>query len=167
MLNLFNKKSPSEVTLPDHSRVWIYQSNRELSDSETSELRTAGKEFVQNWTSHGSDLLAAFDVIYNRFLVIYLDEKNAAASGCSIDSSVGFIRQTQEKYQIDLLDRLQIAFKDGEEVKTLPMAQFQAEMKSGNIDENTVVFNNLVKDKAEFDAKWEVAIKDSWHRQWL
>ena len=153
--------------LPPHSRVWVYQSNREFTNDEAAHIREAGSKFVANWAAHGSALKAGMDVYHNRFIVIMVDENQAMASGCSIDSSVGFIREVQSKYQVDMFDRMLIAYHIGEAVHAAPMLAFEQLLSDGTIDENTIVFNNLVATKAEFDSSWKVAVKDSWHARMM
>lgn len=153
--------------LADHSRVWIYQSNRALSDEEVAEIKNYGKQFIDGWAAHGSDLHAAFEVFHNRFIVLFADESQVKASGCSIDSSVRFIKDIQNAYQLDLFDRLNIAFITGGKIDSLRMTDFQNALANGNLDENTVVFNNLVETKGEFENAWKVPVKESWHKQML
>ena len=43
-------------SLPETSRVWIYQCNRSLTENEISEISNKLDIFIENWTAHGSDL---------------------------------------------------------------------------------------------------------------
>ena len=153
--------------LADHSRVWIYQSNRRLSDDEVKEIRNYGDQFIQQWAAHGSDLHAAFEVRYNQFLILFADESQVKASGCSIDSSVRFIKEIANAYGLDLFDRLNITFRQGDKIDMLRMNDFQMALEKGQLTEQTVVFNNLVETKSDFENKWEVPVKESWHAQLL
>ncbi len=153
--------------LADNSKVWIYQSDRSLSDSEVQEILHYGKEFIQNWAAHGKELNAAIEIFYNRFIVLFVDENQAIASGCSIDSSVRFIKQIQDAYQLDLFDRLNIAFKVGTKIDVLRMNDFEQALAKGSLTSSSIVFNNLVDTKKDFLEKWEVPIKESWHQQLL
>ncbi len=56
-------------TLPEESRIWIYQSNRKFSDEEIVEIEEALKSFLENWAAHGAGLEASFQTKYNRFIV--------------------------------------------------------------------------------------------------
>jgi hypothetical protein len=38
------------------------------------------------------------------------------ATGCSIDSSVEFIQSLEQKYSVDLLDKMNVTFKLGEHI---------------------------------------------------
>ncbi len=153
--------------LSDNSRVWIYQSSRELTEEETKEILEHGNKFIAAWSAHGAELKAAFQIFYNRFLVLFADESQVKASGCSIDSSVHFIQKIQDAYQLDLFDHLNIAFKSSNKIDTLRMNDFQQALSKGQLTENTIVFNNLIESKGEFDAAWETEVKNSWHKKLL
>ncbi len=154
-------------TLPDASRVWIYQSNRPFSPQEIEDLKQELDNFLTEWTAHGSHLKASYQIPYNRFLVIALDENEQAATGCSIDASVHFIRQMQEDYKVDLLDRMNVSFKQGEHIVYKPLKEFKKMVKDGAVGPNTIVFNNLVLTKEEYKYYWEVPMTESWHSRFL
>ncbi len=151
--------------LADHSRVWIYQTDRRLSDAEVNEIQAHGAKFIDQWAAHGSELQAAFEVFYNQFIVLFADETQVKASGCSIDSSVRFIKELEKHYQLDLFNRLNLKYKEGSEIKMMPMADFQKQLEEGVLNEETTVFNNLIETKGDFETKWEVPVKESWHKQ--
>ena len=151
--------------LADHSRVWIYQTDRRLSDAEVNEIQAHGAKFIDQWAAHGSELQAAFEVFYNQFIVLFADETQVKASGCYIDSSVRFIKELEKHYQLDLFNRLNLKYKEGSEIKMMPMADFQKQLEEGVLNEETTVFNNLIETKGDFETKWEVPVKESWHKQ--
>ncbi|ASV28858.1 ABC transporter ATPase [Maribacter cobaltidurans] len=154
-------------TLPDSSRVWIYQANRSFSDQELSEIKTDLTTFLENWTAHGKDLKAGFEIKYNRFLVIALDQSGQSATGCSIDASVHFIQHLEQKYQVELLDKMNVSFKQGEYVAYKSLSDFKAMAKQKSISKNTIVFNNLVATKGEYGEHWEVPASESWHARFV
>tara|TARA_R110002096_G_scaffold169779_4_gene341543 strand:- start:4881 stop:5360 length:480 start_codon:yes stop_codon:yes gene_type:complete len=153
--------------LNDHSRVWIYQVNRKLNDKEVSEIKSHGDRFISEWAAHGKDLQADFQIFYNRFIVLFADETQVKASGCSIDSSVRFIKEIEAAYGLDLFDRLNIAFKVNNKIDYLRINDFQTALHKGHLSESTIVFNNLVETKAAFETQWEVPLKESWHSKML
>ena len=151
--------------MPDTSRIWIYQSNREFSSEEVNVITLNAKNFIENWTRHGDDLKGSFTVVYNRFVIIAVDENFANVSGCSIDASVRFIQQIQSELNVDLLNKLHIAFKTNDDVNSVSLNDFRLFIASDKITQNTIVFNNLVNTKADFESKWEVPAKESWHQR--
>lgn len=153
--------------LAEKSRVWIYQSNRRLTEQEVKEIKGAGNQFIQSWATHGKDLEAAFEVFENLFLVLFVDEAKVSASGCSIDSSVHFIKEIESRYNIDCFDRMNIAYEIEGTICFKKMSEFQDSIDSGEINENTIVFNNLVESKKDFMENWKVPLVKSWHKQLL
>ena len=154
-------------SLPDSSRIWIYQCNRSFSEQELEELNSYLNDFIDQWTAHGQDLKAGFDIPYNRFIVIGLDQSIAGASGCSIDASVHFIQSLEAKFDVDLLDKMNVSYKQGEYVAYKSLIDFKKMAKNRAVSKNTVVFNNLVATKGEYLEHWEVPASESWHARFM
>lgn len=153
--------------LPEESRIWIYQSNRKLSDEEVLKIEPKIIEFLKQWTAHGKDLEAGFEIKYNRFIVLGLNQENASASGCSIDASVYFIQSIEKEFGIDLMDKMNVTFYNGEFIAHKTLTDFKKMAKAKSVSKNTVVFNNLVNTKIDYLENWEVPAKDSWHNRFL
>ena len=100
--------------LPDDSRLWIYQSNRKLSELEIEIIEPKIIDFLKQWTAHGKDLDAGYEIKYNRFIVFGLNQENASASGCSIDASVNFIQSLEKEFGIDLMDKMNVTYYNGD-----------------------------------------------------
>ena len=94
-----------------------------------------------------------------------VDESLAGASGCSIDKSVHFIKQLEQHYSIDLFDRMTFTYKDGDQVKTAPRDEFAALYQAEKINDTTLVFDNLIKNKGEFEEQWLKPLGESWHKR--
>ena len=154
-------------TLPDNARIWIYQSNRPFREEELEEIRSDLNTFVTQWTAHGADLKAGYELPYNRFIILGLDQEHAMASGCSIDASVHFIQALEQKYQVTLLDRMNVTFKQGPHIAYKPLDEFRKMAKAKAVSGNTVVFNNLVANKREYQESWEVPASESWHSRFF
>ncbi|WP_318345085.1 ABC transporter ATPase [Flagellimonas baculiformis] len=153
--------------LPEHSRIWIYQSNRSFTDTEIQEIEENLSNFLKEWTAHGSELHAGFEIKYKRFIVIGLDQTSASASGCSIDASVHFIQILEQKYNVELMDRMNVSFKQGEFIAYKPLKDFKKMAKDKSVSPNTIVFNNLVATKQEYLEHWEVPASESWHSRFV
>lgn len=150
-------------TLPDSTRVWVYQSNRPFLKTDIPLLKVKLIQFTESWVSHNRQLRAFGDVLYEQFIVLMVDESMAGASGCSIDKSVYFLKGLEAEYNVDLFDRMTFAFKDGEIVKTASRDEFARLYQNGVINEQTLVFDNLVNNKGDFDKHWVKKMEDSWH----
>jgi len=154
-------------TLPVESRVWVYQANRSFTEKELEEIQLRLDTFIENWTAHGSDLQAGYLIKYKRFIVIALNQSLNQATGCSIDASVNFIQQLEKDYHVDLLDKMNVSYKQGEFVAYKPLTDFRKMAKEKAVSKNTIVFNNLVTNISEFNENWEVPASESWHNRFL
>ena len=153
--------------LPEESKIWIYQSNRKFSDEEMVEIENDLKEFIENWSAHGSSLEASYLLKYNRFIVLAVNQHVQQATGCSIDSSVAFIQNIEQKYAVDLLDKMNVTFKNGEHIAHKSLIDFKRMAKEKAVTSNTIVFNNLVNTIEEFNENWEVPAGESWHSRYF
>lgn len=149
--------------LPANARVWVYQSNRVFTAEETSQIQQAIDQFVAEWSSHSRDVIAAGALLHNRFLVLVADETEFTVSGCSIDSSVAFVKRIAQQYQVDFFDRMQVAWIAGEEVHSADRVGFEKALSTGDVTENTIVFNNMITTKDQLLTSWQIPLKDSWH----
>lgn len=153
--------------MPDEAKIWIYQSNRRLTDAEAADIGSMTREFTEGWAAHGTGLRASFQVLYNRFIVLAVDQQPQQATGCSIDASVRFIQSLEERFQIDLLDKMNVTYRLGEHLAHKPLAEFKKMAKDKAVSPNTIVFNNLVNTVGEFAEFWEVPASESWHSRFF
>ena len=153
--------------LPEDARVWIYQSNRSCTPEEQAQLTTQLKAYLEEWTAHGSELWASFEIRYNRFIVIGANQNVHAVSGCSLDALVRFIQQLEQAYNITLLDRMNVSYRQGEYIAYKPLIEFKKMVKDKAVSAQTIVFNNLVNTKWEYKEHWEVPLQESWHNRFL
>ena len=153
--------------LPDDARVWIYPSNKKFDPELIEKLQHACTQFLEQWTAHGQSLHAGFCFPYNQFIVIGLNQQEQAATGCSIDASVRFIQQLESQYDLILLDKMNVTFKQGTYVSYKTLTEFKAMASQRAVSKNTIVFNNLVVNKADFLEAWEVPAHESWHSRFF
>jgi len=153
--------------LPQNARVWIYQSNREFTDREVVQISEKIETFMTTWKRHGEDLKTSYIIKYNQFIVLGVDEDFNDISGCSIDSSVHFIQELEKEFGVDLMNKMNTAFRIGENINIVSLADFQRFVKENKITSKTVVFNNMIQSKADFETNWEVPAIKSWHKRFF
>ncbi len=154
-------------TLQDNSRVWVYQSSREFNVEEVKAIEAKLKNFVNEWTRHGDDLKASFEIKYNHFIILAVDESFNQVSGCSIDASTHVFKQFENEFKVELLNKLNTAFKHGDHINVVSLADFQKYVKEDRIHQDTLVFNNMVQSKADLETLWEVPAIRSWHSRYF
>jgi hypothetical protein len=154
-------------TLPQNSRIWIYQADREFTRVEVDLLQENAIVFIEEWTRHGAALKGSFAIKYNRFLILAVDESFANASGCSIDASVRFVKQMETLFSMDLMNKLNVTYKEGQTIRLVNLSTFQEYAKVQKITSETIVFNNMVQTKGDLESLWEVPAQQSWHRRFV
>lgn len=153
--------------LPPESKIWIYQSNRRFTDDEFLAIENEIKTFVDSWAAHGTGLEASYLLRYNRFIILAVNQEIQMATGCSIDKSVEFIQDIEKKYEVDLLDKMNVTFRLGEHIAHKALIDFKKMAKDKAVSENTIVFNNLVNTIEEWSDNWEVPARESWHSRFF
>lgn len=154
-----------ENNLSKESRVWIYAADRFFNPEEVLNIQTKLEKFIENWNAHGDKLFASGQLFDNKFLVFFVDEERVKISGCSIDSSVGFVKGIEEEFNVDLFNRMQVNYLEEGEIQQCSINDFWARRKANIVTEDTIVYDNLVKTKADFETKWKVPFKESWHQE--
>ena len=149
-------------TLPNSARVWIYQSNRKLTDAEVINISDNLVNFTNDWAAHNQKLNSSFVIKYNYFIVLAVDENVVNASGCSIDSSVNTIKKIEKEYNLSFFDRTNLAFLIEDEVQIIKLNQIENEIKSKKINTRSIFFNNLAKNVKELSENWLQPAYDTW-----
>ncbi|MGK6351685.1 ABC transporter ATPase [Parapedobacter sp. DT-150] len=144
-------------------RIWIYQADRRLADKEKEYVLDKLKQFTSQWKAHGKALAAKAEIRYDRFIIVMVDDAVAPPTGCSIDKSVHLLKEIEHETGLRLFDRMQVAYRVGEEIKAVSRAAFEQLMATGEVTDDTIVFNNLVSSYAELETHWEIPLRDSWH----
>ena len=153
--------------LPSTSRVWLYTADRALTEGECALLQASAEAFVDQWTAHGKSLQASWRLEGRRCLVMALDTSGPAATGCSIDAQVHWLRGQGEKLSVDWMGRNSVIHynKVMECWAEAALAAFWAARKAGNIDHDTLVVNAVVATKADCMPSLVRAFSESWHAE--
>lgn len=136
----------------DAAKVWIYQADRELTANEIELIHSKSTNFVESWSTHGTKLSAKATVLAPYHLVFVVDG-NVQASGCSIDSSVRFVKVLGAELGVDFFNRLKsvIVHPDG-----------RKELISYHDSKNypdAMIFQPIISNLLELRTKWLVPTK--------
>ena len=153
--------------LPPNAKVWIYQSDSNLSITDVELIEKEVKFFLNNWSSHNKEIESSYEIRYNRFLIIGLNENINSASGCSIDKSVNFIKNLQSILKVNFLNRLDVAYKIGNEINSISLLEFQNMIRENKLSKDSIVYNNMIDTKKLYLNNWETTIENSWHKKYL
>ncbi|MEO5975612.1 MAG: hypothetical protein ABIS36_00985 [Chryseolinea sp.] len=154
-------------SLPDHSRLWIYQSPKKISSSDSSTISESLTSFTSRWSAHGEPLNASFQILYDQFVLLAVDEEVHAASGCSIDDSARVIKEIGSRIGVDLFDRSSVAFLVNSKVITIPLASLNKEYAAGLWTRQSLLVNTLLLRKGDVKNGLLVPAELTWLKRYL
>jgi len=153
--------------MPDHARVWVYMADRQFSADERSVIHSILGAFTAEWAAHGVPLRASYTLSEDRFLILAVDESHHTPSGCSIDSSVGALRQIREATGIDFLDRKGVPFYSEDGIGVVRLEELKQKYRDGVWDGQSLTFNTLAKTVGEFRSAWKVPAENTWLKRYM
>jgi hypothetical protein len=153
--------------MPDDSRVWIYQANRALTAAEIQQVASILAAFCDQWAAHQVALQTSFSIDHNRFVVLAVNERASAPSGCSIDSSVHVLKSLEQTLGIDFFSRSEIAFSENGEIMVHPIQNLKNLFASGRLNENSLALNSLVQTLGEWRNQGTVKVSDTWLKRYI
>ncbi len=150
-----------------HARAWVYKAPRDLGQAERKLIRERGASFMATWNSHGEPLEGCVDVLHDRFVVLALDEGQVKAGGCSIDRSIGFIKQLEQDLNLMLTDRMVVVLEREGKAQSVRLQELPALLAEGLIGLDTIVYDDLVATVGDLRERFRVRLADSWMRRFL
>src|SRR5688500_6971276 len=115
------------------SRVWVYQSSRLFSLQEALDIESMLAGFIDTWNSHGTPVKGQAHLFFGQFIVLIADESATGVSGCSTDSSVRLVKEVEQRFGVNMFDRMALAFVKEEKIQLLPLSQLQYAYENGFI----------------------------------
>ncbi|WP_456376924.1 ABC transporter ATPase [Lutibacter sp.] len=153
--------------IPNDGKLWIFPSNRKFYPQEIAGLKEEIKAFLSEWDDGEFVIKSCYQLEYNRFIIITVDDSQHSLSIQAHDLLITFIQELENIYKIILLDKINVCYKQGEFVQYKDLKDFKKMMKAKGVSQKTVVFNNMITTKQELKHDWEINIMDSWLGRFL
>ena len=148
------------------NRAWTFIISKTLSKEEINSLTDAGNKFVLGWTAHEQQLSGSFEIIKEKIIVVKVNEEVTNASGCSIDKLTRFIKETEKQFNIELLNRLLVAYKKDDTIEVVHSSKIRELLAQNLISENTIIYNTSILTQNELN-NWEQPLKETWLSKYL
>ena len=148
--------------LSDQSKVWIYANPNPFTQAQIEVITKELTVFTQTWQAHGAELKASFEIKYNHFIVIAVDEDHHAPSGCSIDKSVQIIKNIESNLQIDLMNRLVVYVLVNNDVHVIPSKDIPLTIDNGLLQSDSQVFDNTITSVSKYRKQWITPAQSTW-----
>ena len=143
--------------LPETSKIYIYPAGRKLYPKEVPIVTEKVGIFLDNILA--KDLF--FEIKYDRFLIIIVSDRTPLSSDQNEDL-VSLILELEKELNIGLMDKVNVCFKQGEFVQLKEIPDFKKLIKNKGVSKKTIVFDNLINTKSEYECCWEVPANISW-----
>ena len=154
--------------LSDSSRVWVFGTDRALTNAEATALARLVDDFLSTWVAHGQPLTCGWEWRDGRFLVAGVDENATHASGCSIDGLYRKLADFEKQHGVSLLSREYVFYREADgEVRSASRDEFARLSADGKIGPDTIVFDTSVTRLGEWRERFELPAAGSWHRALL
>ena len=153
--------------MPKDAKIWIYQSDRPFDEQEKTWIISKLVAFCNQWNTHGAEMPSSFDLKYDQFIILSVDESQMGASGCSIDSSVRVLREIEVKLNINLLDSGKVAYLDGENVRVAFLPEIKNHVVEGSLQSTSKMFNPSVDKIADLNDQWLIEADKSWLKKYF
>jgi len=148
--------------LPEDSKVWIFPSNRKFYSNEIEPLQKKISCFLKEWKQNNKAIVSEYLIKYDRFIIIFTSSKTTITTD-SINKLINFIKSLEKEHLVALLDKMNVCFKQGTYIQYKELKEFKKLVKTRAVSKNTIVFDNLITNKKEFETFWEVPACESWY----
>jgi hypothetical protein len=150
-------------TLPDSARVWVFGSDRPLSDEAEEALMKDVELYLAEWKAHGEPLTVGYEWRFGRLLVVGVDQRTAGASGCSIDGLFRVLQGLEAKVGARLVAGGRVFYRDGQGVvQSAERHELKSLLASGAISADSVVFDTSLTDLGLLREGFERPARKSW-----
>src|SRR5690606_6352455 len=156
------KIEESNITETNDYRVIIYPASRPFTPKESKIITEKLYDFLATWAAHGKPLSSSFKIEKNQFIVVCVDEEKEAASGCSIDSLGGVMRELDQEFSLGLFDRMKASFVENGEIKTMKLQYFRKGLREGTISTQIEVFDFSKNTYIAFLSDFLLPLNKSW-----
>lgn len=148
--------------IPEQGKVWIFPSSRKFYPQEIDGLQQRISTFLNEWEDQHNSLTCAYILKYERFIIFAIDTSEINLSLKAHEELTAFIQELENQYNIMLLDRMNVCYKQGDFVQYKDLKAFKKLIKDKAVSKKTVIFNNMINLKEELNYDWEINIMDSW-----
>lgn len=145
-----------------NQRIWIYTLSKELTNEQLADFKIKCLEFVNSWTAHDVKLDASYELVNNRLLIFKVNEDSYNASGCSIDKQVRFIKEQEQFFNIELLNRMLVAYEQNSELQITNQSKIKELLLAGEITKNTLIYDNTITSSNSLLLAWKVPLYKTW-----
>ncbi|MFD1314431.1 ABC transporter ATPase [Namhaeicola litoreus] len=142
--------------LEEDARVLIFPGDRKFYPEETEEV-----DKIMTALLAELPIRSFYKLFFDRFIVVILSSDQTFDISMN-DQLIEVIQNFERKYNISLIDKVKVFFKQGEFIQSKEVPDFKKLIKNKSVSRGTMVFNHFVHTKREFEEAWETPAEESW-----
>ena len=101
-------------SIPETAKIWVFPSSRKFYAQELPEITAKIEQFLTEWENESLPISAAYVIKYDRFIIITANDTEQNLSLEAQDSLATFIQSLESSYELILMDRINVCYKQGE-----------------------------------------------------
>ena len=129
--------------LHPQSRIWLYISPEKIDNNTKKSISSLFKDFLEDWKSHGQPVNGQLKFIKENLLVVGADYFPNGMCGRAVDAQVRFINKINEEFNLDLLNRTNIAFLKEDSIVVHNFNNLDALIKKDSVNKSTIYCNTF------------------------
>ena len=149
-------------SLPDSAKIWIFPASRKFYPQELPEIEERLTNFLNSWPNPTKNPKSAYQIYLKYFIIIGVDDTTWKPELADYDELTHFIQKLEKDFDILLMDRINVTYKQGEYVQYKDIEAFKKLIKNRSISKKTRVFDNMIDRKNQLAQDWEIPIMESW-----
>ena len=142
---------------PDDSRVWLYQTNRPMTEEEVKLVDNKMNAFIKEWAAHGNQLWGNAAVLNPYFVAVIVNDKLTPPSGCSIDASVHKLKEIGELLELDFFTRMKVTIQKENSLEQIDFNDFITISSKDDL----LVYDPLISNLGDLRKEWPLKIQRS------
>jgi hypothetical protein len=143
-------------SLPDDARLWVFASDRALTGDAAERLLGETDHFLAEWRAHGQPLSCARDWRDDRFLAVAVDQRDAHASGCSVDGLFRTFQALEPAIGARLVGGGRVFWRDADgAVQAAPRLDFVRRLRAGELPRDVRILDTSVTTLGDWRARFE------------
>jgi hypothetical protein len=161
--------APGLDPLPDSARLWIFGVSRPLDAQEETRLLNRVDAFIDGWAAHGHPLAAGRAWLEGRFLLVGVDDRVTAPSGCSIDALIRALARLESELDIEVVGNAPVWYRGPSgSPERVSRPAFRKLAREGAVGLDTPVFDLSLIRLGDFrSGRFEGPARDHWHARLL
>ncbi len=134
----------------DDSRIWLYHSSRPITPTEAIFVQENLEHFASSWKAHSTPLKAKACMLNEYIIAFVVDQTTTNASGCSVDSSVRYVKELGKELEVDFFNRMNVVIENNEGNRSLHPYHRLHELR------DYYYYDPLVDNLKSLKEKWKV-----------